>query len=116
MRGEDGVHGRRGRGVVTWPAHDRRQAAAARRAGARVVFVSPVFATRSHPGAAAAGATRTARIARGLGIATIALGGMDEARFRRIARLGFDGYAAIDAWTDGRSRGAARQKRKAVPT
>jgi thiamine-phosphate pyrophosphorylase len=28
----------------------------------------------------------------------IALGGMGERRFRRIQRLGFSGWAGIDAW------------------
>jgi thiamine-phosphate pyrophosphorylase len=99
MRGEQGVHGRRGgRGIVTWPAHDRVEAVAGVRAGARVLFVSPVFATRSHPGARGTGPLRAAAIARGLGVAAIALGGMDERRFVRIRRLGFAGYAAIDAW------------------
>jgi thiamine-phosphate pyrophosphorylase len=31
----------------------------------------------------------------------VALGGMDAARFRRLARLGFVGWAAIDALTPG---------------
>ncbi|WP_341208023.1 thiamine phosphate synthase [uncultured Sphingomonas sp.] len=99
LRGAAGVHARRGRGIVTWPAHDRREALAGVRAGADVVLVSPVFATRSHPGAAALGLWRAAAIARGLPVTVIALGGMDERRFRRIAALGFDGYAAIDAWS-----------------
>ena len=89
-------------------AHDRREALRAARHGARFLFVSPVFPTRSHPGAPALGAMAAARIARGLGVQVIALGGMDERRFRRIARLGFDGWAAIDAFALG-------QKRKAVP-
>ena len=97
MRGEDGVHGRRGRGLVTWPAHDRRQAVAAWRAGARVVFVSPVFATRSHPGGRVLG-VRAGAVARGLPVQAVALGGMDARRFRRVRGLGFVGYAAIDAW------------------
>ena len=99
MRGEAGVHARRGRGLVTWPAHDRREAVAAWRAGARVVFVSPVFATRSHPGARPLGPLRAAAVARGLPVAAIALGGMDARRFRRLRALGFAGFAAIDAWS-----------------
>ncbi|KTT75271.1 thiamine phosphate synthase [Sphingomonas endophytica] len=121
MRGEQGVHKRRGAGLVTWPAHDRREAVAAVRAGARVVFVSPLFATRSHPGAPALGKARAATIARGLPVTAIALGGMDARRWRDVRALGFDGYAAIDAWLLTRRDGgdchdARRQKRKAVPT
>lgn len=99
LRGAAGVHARRGHGVVTWPAHDRREALAAVRAGADVVLVSPVFATRSHPGAPPLGLWRAAAIARALPVTVIALGGMDERRWRRMAALGFDGYAAIDAWS-----------------
>jgi len=95
MPGAAGRHG--GRGATTAPAHDRREAI--RHRDARYLFVSPVFATRSHPGAPALGPMKAARIACGLGPAVIALGGMDERRWRRIRRLGFDGWAAIDALT-----------------
>ncbi|SFP82782.1 thiamine-phosphate pyrophosphorylase [Sphingomonas rubra] len=93
-------HARHGRvaGATTWPAHDRREALAGVRAGAAVLFVSPVFATRSHPGAAGLGAARAARIGRGLGVPVVALGGMSERRWRRVRALGFAGWAAIDAW------------------
>lgn len=89
----------RSRGAHGAAAHDRRDAERAARAGARLLFVSPVFATRSHPGAAAIGPRAAARIGRGLGASVIALGGMTARRWRRIRRLGFDGWAAIDAWT-----------------
>lgn len=94
--GRGPTHGRRG--SLTRPAHDRPQAIAAARGGAATVFVSPVFATRSHPGARPLGPLRAAAVARGLPVARIALGGMDEPRFRRVRTLGFDGWAAIDAW------------------
>ncbi len=96
MRGEMGAHKARGAGLVTWPVHDAREARVARRLGADVAFVSPVFATRSHPGTAVLGAARAGALARGLPMARIALGGMDAQRFRRLR--GFDGWAAIDAW------------------
>lgn len=96
--GENGVHGRRGDGLVTWPVHSRREAIAAWRAGADVAFVSPLFATRSHPGVRGVGAMRAAEYARGLPLWVVALGGMTERRFAAVRGLGFDGYAAIDAW------------------
>lgn len=96
MPGEMGTHARRGSGVVTWPVHDLAEARAALRARADAVFVSPVFATRSHPGAASLGKRRARVIGRAAGVPIIALGGMSEARFRRLH--GFHGYAAIDAW------------------
>ncbi len=106
MRGEMGVHGARANGIVTWPVHDEHEAAAARRAGADVAFVSPVFATRSHPGATSLGARRAAALAGNLPMVRIALGGMDARAFRRLH--GFHGWAAIDAWLDPRDRRGAR--------
>lgn len=95
--GEDGVHGAgRGRGLRTAAAHDRREAVAAVRRGAEVLFVSPVFATRSHPGASGLGSRQARRIVQGLPVVVMALGGMDARRFRGMT--GFDGWAAIDAW------------------
>lgn len=94
----DGVHGAaKGRGVRTWPAHHRREAVAGVRAGADLLFVSPVFATRSHPGAPALGPAKAAAIGRGLGVRLAALGGMTPQRFRAARKLGFHGWAAIDA-------------------
>ncbi|KQR83605.1 thiamine phosphate synthase [Sphingomonas sp. Leaf343] len=90
-------HGRAA-GAYSWPVHDRTEALAARRAGAKMVMVSPVFPTRSHPGAGALGPAGAARIGRLADAPVIALGGMTERRWRRIARLGFAGWAAIDAW------------------
>ena len=105
---EDGVHGHHGAGLVTWPVHSRAQAVRALRAGAAALFVSPVFATRSHPGAAALGPVTALRIARGMPVAVIALGGVDARRGAALVRRGFRGWAAIDAW-------AGDQKRNAVP-
>ncbi len=96
MRGEMGTHRSGGAGLVTWPVHALREAGAARRAGAEVVFVSPVFATRSHPGAVGLGVVRAALLARHCTGVRVALGGMDARRFRVVR--GFDGWAAIDAW------------------
>jgi thiamine monophosphate synthase len=44
--------------VRTAPAHDRRELIAAKRAGAHLVLLSPVFATRSHPGQNSLGVIR----------------------------------------------------------
>jgi thiamine-phosphate pyrophosphorylase len=113
MPGEHGVHGagrmRRG-GIRTWPAHSRIEALAGRRAGADLLLVSPVFATRSHPGKTPLGPLRAAAVLQGLDVPAVALGGMQAHRYRRMAALGFYGWAAIDAWRPTRD-----QKRKAVP-
>lgn len=97
---EDGVHAQRGLGLRTWPAHSRREAVAAERAGADLVFVSPVFATRSHTGARGLGRVRLGLMIRGLGVPVIALGGMNANRAAGLQPLGIYGWAAIDAWTE----------------
>lgn len=81
------------------PAHSMREAVAARRAGADLVLVSPVYPTRTHPGAPTLGPLRAAMIARAAGVPAIALGGMTAARFKRMRALGFAGWAAIDGLT-----------------
>ena len=87
-----------------------REAVAGARAGARLLFVSPVHSTRSHPDARALGSARAAAIGRGLGPGLIALGGMTAKRFRAARTLGFHGWAAIDALTaqDGSSFSTTR--------
>ena len=101
-----------GRGALTHPAHDRRQAIAAARGGATWLFVSPIHATRSHPGSAPLGLRRALAIGQGLAAKRVALGGMTAARWLALRHHGFEGWAAID----GLAAGAADQKRKAVPT
>jgi thiamine-phosphate pyrophosphorylase len=99
LPGAAGRHGRV-RGATSWPAHDRGEAIAGAQAGAAWLMLSPIYPTRSHPGQAAAGAVRLAQAGRGLGLPMMALGGMTERRWRRIRKLGFAGWAAIDAWGD----------------
>lgn len=96
MRGEMGVHNGRGRGLRTASVHDRKEMIAARRAGADLIFVSPVFPTRSHPGARTLGPVRPGLMLRGATSPAIALGGMDARAFRRLRGLGLHGWAAID--------------------
>ena len=94
------VHNARRRiagGLMTASAHNRREALAAIRAGADALFVSPVFATRSHPGARALGRVRLGLMIRGLGVPVIALGGMDAPRARGLPKS-VHGWAGIDAW------------------
>ena len=81
--------------------HDEAQAHQARLAGAALVFVSPVFRTRSHPGSSALGAEEAARLVKIASCPAIALGGMDAARFRELEAAhpgAFHGYAGIDCW------------------
>jgi thiamine-phosphate pyrophosphorylase len=101
----DGAHGRRIRRTArpllyTAPAHSRTELVTARRAGADLVFLSPVFATQSHPDGRTLGTVRFGALAQH-GSGVIALGGMDVARARRLRGLGSYGRAAIDALTPG---------------
>jgi thiamine-phosphate pyrophosphorylase len=96
----DGTHGRRrtkpGR-LLSAPVHDLREIRAAERAGADLLFLSPVFPTRSHPDAEILGRMRFTWLARQTRLPVIALGGMNERRARGLE--GAYGWAAIDAWT-----------------
>ena len=95
--GADGSHGRgRGHGLRSAPAHDLAELMAAERAGADMVFLSPVFPTRSHPGVATLGPAGFNRLARRTDRPVIALGGMDAIRARRVREA--YGWAGIDAW------------------
>lgn len=108
---------------VTMPVHDTREARRARRCGADGVFISPLYPTRSHPGAPVLGRAAWLRLARLSDAQAIALGGMTAARARalkRVSQMGPDrigsGWAAIDAWEDRATKRRKRQKRNAVPT
>ncbi|MDE2043082.1 MAG: thiamine phosphate synthase [Alphaproteobacteria bacterium] len=99
----DGVHGRNRRHTRALlraaPVHTLHEMAAARRVGAQIVFISPVFLTRSHPGAPALGRMRFAQLAQqahAFGMAPIALGGMTAWRARTLPHA--HGWAGIDAF------------------
>jgi thiamine-phosphate pyrophosphorylase len=99
--GADGHHGRaparRNRAWVhSAPVHDFGELRAAHAAGADVVLVSPLFATRSHPGSPFLGAARFAAIARQSDRPVIALGGVRPRHAVMVRQLGASGLAAID--------------------
>lgn len=79
--------------------HDAKELRQARLSGSRLIFLSPVYPTRSHPEWTALPRMRAAALARLAGRRAIALGGMTARRFSRVKRLGFVGWAGIDAWT-----------------
>jgi thiamine-phosphate pyrophosphorylase len=109
LPGADGVHGVRGQGGLrSASAHSLAELKAAERSGAHFVFLSPVFATRSHPGAPSLGRIRFGLIARQANIPVIALGGVDAKQGASLGASGAYGWAGIDAWSED-------QKRKAVP-
>lgn len=73
--------------------HSLREIGAAGRARADAVLLSPVFATRSHPGGEVLGAVRFRLLAARSLVPVLALGGMDARQARGLK--GF-GWAAID--------------------
>ena len=94
LRG-DGVHGGR-YGGFSASAHSLDELKSAERSGARLIFLSPAFATRSHPGARALGPVRFGLIARHARVPVIALGGVDSRKARRLPHI--YGWGGIDAW------------------
>ena len=92
-----GAGTRAGRLPRVHPVHDRREIVQAERNGATLLMLSPVFPTRTHPGARTLGPVRFGLLARRARTPVIALGGMTERRFKRLGRQAA-GWAAIDAW------------------
>jgi thiamine-phosphate pyrophosphorylase len=84
-----------GAGARVHDAAEIRQAALGR---AQILFLSPVYPTRSHPGREPLTRMQAAALIRLSGLPVIALGGMNAKRFGRVAQLGFRGWAGIDAW------------------
>lgn len=93
-QGRPGAHS----GLHSVSVHNRVEALRAIREKAGLVFVSPIFATRSHPGARALGRIGFAQLIRGIKAPVIALGGMTERRARTLRPASIHGWAAIDAW------------------
>ncbi|WP_293880786.1 thiamine phosphate synthase [Sphingomonas sp.] len=99
--GAAGAHNRSrliSQGIRTAPVHNGRECVAALHAGADLIFVSPVFATRSHPSQSPLGRVRLAIVSGPVRSRTIALGGMSATQARTLSALRLFGWAAIDAF------------------
>ena len=72
--------------------HDEAEILAANAVGAKAVFLSPVFPTRSHPGALSLGPERFRELAAKADMPVIALGGMTAAK---AGEIGWPRWAAI---------------------
>lgn len=79
-------------------AHSAAEVREAIEAGASLIFLSPIFPTRSHPRTPALAPGEVARILADCPVPVIALGGVTRARFAAIEKRGFYGWAGIDAW------------------
>jgi thiamine-phosphate pyrophosphorylase len=95
LSGSHGLHV----GALTATAHNRRELVKARRIGVKLVFLSPVFPTRTHPDASALGPVRFGLLTANTRVALAALGGMTAKRFKYIRKFGAFGWGAIDALT-----------------
>jgi thiamine-phosphate pyrophosphorylase len=84
--------------IVTASAHGATEAARAARTGAALVFISPVFATATHLGAAPLGVVKFLLISRHCGVACLALGGVTGISARRLPRRVCAGAGAIGAF------------------
>ncbi len=92
-----GEKGQRSRGLVhSMSVHSLAELRAAHRTGADLVFISPLFATRSHPDSKPLGAYRFAAIARRSHVPVMALGGVSPRHAALVRRLGASGFGAID--------------------
>lgn len=99
--GADGAHNRSLRtswGLRTVAVHSAKEAALAKRIGADLIFVSPIFQTRSHPGSKTLGRIGLGQIASHQCTKTVALGGMTEKRAKSLHALKIHGWAAVDAF------------------
>lgn len=83
----------------TVAVHDLTELRLAERIGADLIFLSPAFATESHPGARPMSRSRFGTLVRESRIPVIALGGMDPHRGRSLKQFGIYGWAGIGALT-----------------
>lgn len=81
--------------LVTTSAHALAAAQRGIKWGASAILLSPIFFTKSHPGAKSLGIWRGANISGHLSIPTIALGGIDHVTMPRAFNHGFFGCAGI---------------------
>jgi len=88
---------RRPRWLITAAAHTLAACASAKRSGADAAFLSPVFATASHPGIGCLGAVRARMIGGQTAIPIYALGGVNGQTAMRLPCASFVGLAAIDS-------------------
>jgi thiamine-phosphate pyrophosphorylase len=81
--------------IVTAAAHSPAAVRRAVKLGVDAVLLSPVFATKSHPGVRTIGPLRFARWVRESPAPVYALGGIDAKAARRLQASGVAGFAAI---------------------
>lgn len=86
--------------ILTVSAHGPKGLVQAHRLKAHGAFLSPLFATASHPMAAPLGPVRWGLVSRSAGIPVLALGGVTAGRASHAVALGATGIAVIGAWIE----------------
>ena len=104
--GADGWHGRRvgqaARPMVrSMAVHSARELLAAERAGADLIFLSPLFATGAQRGGWGRGRVAFAALAHNTRMPIVALGGVRAEHRLMLKGIGASGWAAIDGLTEG---------------
>jgi thiamine-phosphate pyrophosphorylase len=89
------------RRLVSSSAHNGVELRRASLSGAHIAFLSPAFATRSHPEVPALGPVRWLRVARTANIPIAALGGIDHITAVRLPARFCHGVGAIGALAPG---------------
>ncbi|HKR17390.1 thiamine phosphate synthase [Rhizorhapis sp.] len=102
--GADGFHSRdhqhsRWPLLHSAPVHSLPEIRRAQANGAHLLFLSPLFTTRSHPGARPLGRPGFSQLARATRLPVIALGGVTPQKARAVGALRSYGWAAIDGLT-----------------
>ncbi|MBT4769999.1 MAG: thiamine phosphate synthase [Rhodospirillaceae bacterium] len=81
--------------LITAAAHSNRALGRAASLGADAVFLSPVFATQSHPGRQPLGSVRFSAMVRRSRLPVYALGGITSSSLRRLSGIKIAGIGAI---------------------
>ena len=97
--GADGWHGwGEGNGLHSASVHDLAEIRRAEALGAELLFLAPVYPTRSHPDGSTLGTGRFADLAAATKLPVIALGGVTPSNAPELLARGAYGWAAVDAW------------------
>lgn len=98
--------------IVTAAAHGATDLALAGRLGADLAFLSPVYATASHPDVTPLGPSRFRALAAASPVPVLALGGVDEGNAADLGGSNVAGVAAVGAfavrWTSPSPDGCGR--------
>lgn len=96
LRNRKPIRYRAGRGMLVFAAvHDRIEAGLALRLGVDAVIISPVFPTKSHPGAQPLGPIKAGRLAAEMPVPVFALGGISRQTKRRLPSRRFWGIVGV---------------------